>query len=470
MGKESYQDTAISMLESIAVDSSEAYQWSQYNASAKKSFLLLTPRRLVPRMILSIFIAEFIVMFVLATLPPLSLTFEAIIDSTVLLILLSPTFYYFHYHPLYQYHQELKKMFDRLSLSEERLKLTLGAVNDGLCDWDIQSRKAYLSQRAQTMLGYSAGELNTDISSLKHLVYLEDQDFVNQKLAEHLQGKTSYYETEHRLQKKDGGCIWVLARGQVVARSNDGRALRMVGTYTDITKRKVIEAALRKSEEEIRALTQRLLYNSEEEKKHLAQDLHDDFGQVLTAFQLGVEMIRSHSYEGEEDFQFHCTRLLKMVETMEKDLRHICDHLRPIMLDDVGLIATLRWHIKEFEMIDRSLKIDFQVKGREQELSREINIVLYRIFQESLNNVVKHAEASRVTVELSSLPDRVCLLVSDNGHGFSFSDNNSVKMRSCFGLLGMRERAAAVEGELLTTSTSQGVTVQVEIPLRGIVS
>jgi two-component system, NarL family, sensor histidine kinase UhpB len=471
MVKESFRETAIPTLGCIAVDVVGANHRNSYTRSVSRPLQLLTPRRLLPRMILSIFVAEFFIMFLLATLPPLSLTVEAVIDSAALLILLSPTFYYFHYRPLLQYHVELKKVIDRLSLSEERLTLTLGAVNDGLCDWDIPSRHVYLSERAQAIMGYGRNELDHDVGKLRDLVHLEDRDFVNKKLVQHFQNKSHYYETEHRLQKKDGEYIWVLARGRVVARDKNGRAMRMVGTYTDITKRKLIEAALRKSEEDIRALTQRLLSSSEEEKKHLAQDLHDEFGQVLTAFQLGVEMLRSHNYNDEEDFQFHCTRLLKMVDTLEVDLRHICDHLRPIMLDDVGLIATLHWYIKEFEMIDRSVKVDFQVHGTEPYLSREVNIALYRIFQESLNNVVKHADASHVAIELFFGPDKVSLTIEDNGHGFRLNTNNSVKMRSSgFGLLGMRERAMAVKGDLQTTSCSHGVTIKVEIPLKGVLS
>lgn len=469
MIKGSFRETAVPTLECFTVDAMGSHHRSPYVVSVNRPFRLLTPRRLLPRMIISIFVAECFVMFLLATLPPLSLAVEAIIDSFALLVLLSPTFYYFHYRPLLHYHLELKNVIDRLSESEERLTLTLGAVSDGLCDWDILSRRVYLSERAQRIIGYGLNEFDHDIGKLWDLVHLEDRDFVNEKLVEHLQGKSSYYETEHRLQKKDGEYIWVLARGRVVARDKNSRALRMVGTYTDITKRKEIAAALRKSEEDIRALTQRLLFSSEEEKKHLAQDLHDEFGQVLTAFQLGVEMLRSHNYNDEEDFQFHCSRLLKMVEALEIDLRHICDHLRPIMLDDVGLIATLHWHIKEFEMIDSSVKVVFQVHGTEQGLSRDINIALYRIFQESLNNVVKHADASHVAIDLFFGPDSVRLVIADNGHGFRVNNNHSVKMRSSgFGLLGMRERAMAVKGELLTTSCSHGVTIKVEIPLKGV--
>lgn len=466
MPEESFRNNAIPILKGIAADADPDEIRSQYAASLDKPLQLLTPRRLLPRMVLSIFIAELIVMYFLAMLPSFSLTVEAVIDSTALLVLLSPTFYFFHYHPLLQYHRELKVMIERLSASEERLALTLDAVNDGLCDWDVASGQVYLSQRLRSMLGYDSDELGSETSELRSLIHPDDMDFVQQSLEEHLQGQNGNYETEHRMRKKDGEYIWILARGRVVARDRDGAALRMVGTYTDITRRKMIEEALRKSEEDIRALTRRLLSSSEEEKKHLAQDLHDEFGQVLTAFQLGVEMLRSHSYSDEEDYQFHCSRLLKMVATLETDLRHICDHLRPIMLDDIGLIATLRWHIKEFERIDRSLKIDFNVDGADTDLSRDVSIALYRIFQESLNNVVKHAGASQVAVDLFVRDEIVRLVIRDNGRGFQSDRNGATKTRSRFGLLGMRERAASVCGRLQTTSTDQGVTVEVEIPLK----
>jgi len=244
--------------------------------------------------------------------------------------------------------------------------------------------------------------------------------------------------------------------------------LRMVGTHTDITKRKLAEAALRRSEEEIRALSQRLMSSSEEEKKHLAQDLHDEFGQVLTAFQLGVEMLRSHSYRDEEDYQFHCARLLKMVDKLEIDLRHICDHLRPIMLEDVGLIETLRWHIKEFIQLDSSLKVLFQVVGDARPLPRDVEIACYRILQEALNNVVKHSGADEIDVKLEFTEDEIFLQVADNGQGFDESQlQRGERKSSAFGLLGMRERATAVGGQLQVDSQAgEGAKIAVVVPLK----
>ena len=426
---------------------------------------LLTPSRLLPKMILSIFIAESLVMFLLMMLPPLPEAVEAFLDSSILLILLSPTFYFFHYRPFLHHYQEREKVTDQLCESEERLALSLDAVNDGLCDWNIQSGTAYFSDRAQTMLGFEPGEFGDDIQCWQSLIHPDDLAVVDRCLKDHLQGKTSHYETEHRLKSKDGSWIWVLSRGRVVLRDEEGNALRMVGTHTDISHRKESEEALRKSEEEITALNRRLMLNSEEEKKHLAQDLHDEFGQVLTAFQLGVEMIRSHSYSGEEEFQFHCSRLMKMVNTLETNLRHVCDHLRPMMLEDVGLIETLRWHIKEFSLLDTSVQLAFQIEGDQLPLSREIKIVLYRILQESLNNVAKHSGATRIDVSLAYQQDMVSLKVIDNGEGFALDELGPQK-RTSFGLIGMRERAAAIGGELkIVSNKGQGTSVCINVPL-----
>lgn len=438
----------------------------------KPSSYFLSPHHLLPKMVLSIFIAESLVMFLLAALPPLPMTVEALIDSTTLLILLSPTFYFFHYRPLLQHYEGRKKVTDQLLESEERLVLTLKAVNDGLCDWNIESGTAYFSDRAQTMLGYQPGTFGNDIRCWHELVHPEDKQSVQQKLRAHIRGETDHYETEHRLKCKDGSWIWVLTRGKVIQRTASGRAQRMVGTHTDITIRKRSEEALRKSDEEIVALNHRLMLTAEEEKKHLAQDLHDEFGQVLTAFQLGVEMLRSHSYFGENEYQFHCARLLNMVATLETNLRHICDHLRPIMLEDVGLIETLRWYIKESSHIDNSLQVSFEVTGEESflrqkvVLPREIKIVLFRIFQEALTNVRKHAAATKVEVKLEYQSGVISFSVTDNGCGFGI-EQRSPQGRRSFGLLGMRERSAAIGGQLEIDSTpGEGTRVMIRVPLR----
>ncbi|PLX93589.1 MAG: hypothetical protein C0619_04265 [Desulfuromonas sp.] len=431
-----------------------------------KGVLLLSPRRLVPLMIVSIFISETVIMFMLANLPPIPAMLEAIVDSTGLLIILSPTFYFFHYRPLQQNHLERKRIIAQLTASENRLQLALRAVNDSLWDCNLTTEAVYVSSRGESMLGFNPGEIEPTLTAWKELIHPDDLGQVLETWEAHINQEISHYITEHRFRTKSGKWIWVLARGQVVEWDEENRPIRIIGTHTDITERKQALLDLCQSEDEIRSLSHKLLHTAEEEKKRLALDLHDGFGQVLTAFQLGVEMLRDHQYRGKSEYQFHCDRLLKLVGHLEKDLRTICDQLRPVMLNDVGLIETLRWHIGEVNQLNKAFDIDFQITGQ-QELDKDLELVIYRICQEGLNNVIKHADASMVKIELILGPDKVTLSIHDNGSGLNDnSDRRSYQESTGLGLPGMKERAAAVGGQLkMISANGQGTIIQAEIPL-----
>lgn len=434
----------------------------------RSSLPLLSPKRLLKLMAFSIFLSEAIIMFLLAYLPELPTYVEALLDSASLLIILSPTFYFFHYRPLMLHYEDRKEIVEHLCDSEERLNLALNAVNDGLWDWNMMTGDVYVSVRAATMLGFEPGELTGNIDELRKRIHPEDRDWVDQLLKEHLDGETDHYRAEHRLRVKDGSYIWVLARGQVVSRGRNEWPLRMIGTFTDISPRKEAEKALRRSEADIRRLSRVLMSNSEAEKKHLAQDLHDEFGQVLCAFRLGVEMLRDHNYGPPDQYEAQCERLIALVERLEVDLRHMCDHLRPVMLDDLGLVQALKWHIEQFGEQNPDVRVGFTGANLKVVLPHEKEIALYRICQEALNNISKYADAQLVDVELLVEDDVLRLLISDDGVGFN---EEAVRRRPGgwgLGLLGMRERAAAIGGALqFYSAPGEGTRIEMELSLQG---
>jgi PAS domain S-box-containing protein len=131
-----------------------------------------------------------------------------------------------------------------LRISQERLRLALDSTEDGLWDWNVATGECYFSPRWLEMLGYQPGDLPDDISAWAPLVNPEDQDRVSEELQRHLDGKTPIYEIEHRLRKKSGEWCWILGRGKVVERDEDGQPLRMVGTNIDISERKKAEKEL----------------------------------------------------------------------------------------------------------------------------------------------------------------------------------------------------------------------------------
>ncbi len=416
--------------------------------------ILLSPKRLLPLMIVSIFLVETAIMFGLKLVPQIPSSAEALLDSCLLLILLCPTFFFLHYQPLKRHHRERGEMMKQLLASDERFQLALRAVNDSLWDYNPVTKKIHVSPQLEQILGFSPGEVGSDIDDWKALLHPEEKEQFLKMKNDHLNGVTNQIMVEHRFSTKDGSWLWFLTRGQIVARDADNCPLRLVGTHTNITQRKHAEAVLQQREEEIRMLSHKLIHTSEDEKKHLAQDLHDEFGQVLTAFQIGIEMLSDQSCGGTDTHEQQCNRLLQMVQRLNIHLKGICDQLRPVMLDDLGLEETLRWHIHEFAGFNKSLDVDFQVFGTTL-LSREGALVLYRICQEALNNVSKHAAATHVHVKLEMLEDQVVLSIDDDGRGVKPTSLNSLNREPWgLGLLGMRERATAVGGQLFVESGS----------------
>jgi two-component system sensor histidine kinase UhpB len=424
------------------------------------------PWRLILLMSFSIFIAEAGIRLLFHLVPPLPHVLEPVLDAGFLLLLLSPIFYFIYFRPLVAQYRDHKEILERLTLSEERLTLALDAVEDGLWDWDLPRGELYASDRAFRMLGYEPGELGSRIEAWGKLVHPAEHATVEKMIQAHLKGTTDHYSVEHRLRRKDGSYLWLLARGQLVARSADGWPLRMVGTFKDISLRKEVETALRRREEDIRSLSRKLMQNSEEDKKHLAQDLHDEFGQVLCAFQLGVEMLRDNAEGSRDQHTAQCERLLLLIQRLETDLRHMCDHLRPVLLEDLGLVEALNWLVEQFGNQHPAVKIEFRRDSEAFCLSADQEIALYRICQEALNNIGKHAAASRVELALQRQAAGLTLGISDNGQGFD--EDKIVHHRGGWGLglLGMRERAAVVGAEMsLTSAIGGGTSINVVLPL-----
>ncbi len=426
----------------------------------------MPPRRILFLLVFSTFLCEIIVMFILHLWPALPLLPEALINASILILILSPTFYFFHYKPMVENLRQRDLVMDQLAGNEERLKLALQAVNDGLWDWDIQSGAVYYSPQCATMLGYPPEELKPDFDSLTLLIHPEDRDRFERQISENLGDRMNELAIELRLKcrEKSQVWLWVLVRGKVVERGADGTPLRAVGTNKNIHERKQAEAALQQSETEIHNLSRQLIQTSEAEKKHLAQELHDDFGQMITAFKLGVEMIRSQQCNQPQELEFHCSRLLKIGTRMERSLNEICDDLRPAMLDDLGLPRTLEWLIDRFSEEHVGIDTRIQLTEFNMRLPGEVELACYRICQEALHNIAKHAHPTSVTLDLNVCADKVELNISDNGCGFDPSQRKS-KSRWGLGLLGIYERAAAIGGvAAIESSVGKGTHVSVTLP------
>ena len=221
-------------------------------------------------------------------------------------------------------------------------------------------------------------------------------------------------------------------------------------------------AALCKYQEELRQLSAQLLTIQESERQRIAADLHDGIGQSLSLIKLTLESVMQQLMAGESYEAAQSLSLLtqKVKETMAELHRTTMD-MRPSMLDDLGIIPTLTWFFREFESAWRGRKIEKDVSVTESDIPVTLKTTIFRILQEAVNNIVKHADADRISVALKRTGSMLQLSIEDNGRGF---DPACVSMRGCsghgFGLLTMKERARSSGGTFeMKSSLEQGTRI-----------
>jgi signal transduction histidine kinase len=224
----------------------------------------------------------------------------------------------------------------------------------------------------------------------------------------------------------------------------------------------------RLSEAQRREALQHLLFKrvveaQEAERQRIARELHDETGQSLTAIGLGLRSISTLLRRDADKAAQNVRQLESTTARALNELQRLIADLRPSHLDDFGLPATLRWYAKSLE--ERvPININVQIEGESQQLSLEANTTIFRIFQEALTNVLKHANASEVHVRLAYLPEEITLQVRDNGDGFDPAIRAN-PARLTWGLTGMEERAALLDGKVKIYSTpGVGTLVELRVP------
>jgi signal transduction histidine kinase len=242
----------------------------------------------------------------------------------------------------------------------------------------------------------------------------------------------------------------------------------LLGNIQDITERHHAEQNLRESREALRQLSARLLTVQEEERKRIAQDLHDGIGQSLTAVKFMVEKALDDSSPQPVDSRRELLRnVVPVIQHSVAEVRNICMALRPSILDDLGLIATLQWFCREFIRVYPHVQVDLEISIEEAQIPEILKTNIFRIVQESMNNVAKHAKAGQVFISLCwSRQAELVLTVRDDGDGFERNVTGGRNRPGGFGLASMRERAECTDGILHIDSVlGQGTTITAKWPL-----
>lgn len=230
----------------------------------------------------------------------------------------------------------------------------------------------------------------------------------------------------------------------------------------EIGERKRAEGELRKSLEQLRALAARLQSVREEERALVAREMHDELGQACTAIKMDLASIGRKATKKQTQLRAKVDSATQLVDKMIFAVRRIASELRPRTLDDLGLTAALEWQSQEFEG-RTGIRCALVLPGEQPTLDPERSTAIFRIFQESLTNVARHSQATRVEAHLEKQEDQLIFLVRDNGVGFDIAQSRA---RKSLGLVGMQERALLLNGELaIEAAPGSGTTVKLRIPL-----
>jgi len=338
--------------------------------------------------------------------------------------------------------------------SEERLTLAFAGAQEGVWDWNLETNDVVYSSRWKQMLGYADDEIEPHISAWERLVHPDDRaraDRANESVA---LGQPTY-EAEFRLRHKDGRYVHVLSRGFPVRREPGGPVVRIVGTHFDLTERKRVESERVRSE-----LLAKLVFAQEDERRRIARDMHDEFGEQLTALALRIATLREACAD-RADLAGQVAALDTIARRLDHDVDQLVWQLRPTALDDLGLRAALANYVQDWSQ-RANIPAELHTTGLlDDRLSTEVETTLYRIAQEALNNIAKYSRARQVEVILERRADCVLLIVEDDGIGFDVAEPAN---GAGFGLIGMHERATLVGATLeIESAPGQGTTILVRI-------
>jgi two-component system sensor histidine kinase UhpB len=231
----------------------------------------------------------------------------------------------------------------------------------------------------------------------------------------------------------------------------------------DITDRRRAEDALRISREELQRLSANIQHMREEEKTRIARELHDDLGQQLTALKMEVAFAEQELKSVEPPSQrgdLHT--IYALIDQLAGSVRRIAADLRPLMLDDLGLIPALDWLINEFSA-RHNVQVISHVAAQEIAFNRESGTAVFRMVQEALTNIARHSGATEATLDIARAEPHCIVRIIDNGRGAAHVARAD---RRSFGLLGMRERAAQLGGEIqIRTAPDMGFALTITLPL-----
>ena len=349
-----------------------------------------------------------------------------------------------------------KRVEEELRESESQFRQLYDDAPVGYYELNSEGRIMRVNHTGLIMLGYPPQE----IVGQPVWEFVVEQDVSRQEFHDKITGVlTPPPVFERTFRRKNGTAFPALVQNRLI-RDVEGRITGIRSTILDITERKQMVETLRESEKRLRFLSSQILSAQENERKRIARELHDGLGQILTAVKFKIEdtLRNREGHPFEADLR-SLEPLVPMLQEGIEEARRIGMDLRPSILDDLGILATLGWFCREFQKIYSGISLEKQIDIQETDVPDPLKTTIYRILQEAMHNIVKHSNADLVSIRLGRTGEGIELLVRDNGRGFNLEETlSSENSRKGLGLTSMRERTELSSGHFTIESTLGGGT------------
>jgi len=319
-------------------------------------------------------------------------------------------------------------------------------------------RIIFANNGVQAVFGWKAEEI---IGESTRVFYPSDEvdNEIKSKLYSTLE-KQRTFSMEITCRRKDGSDIECMINASRIGEKLKERGI--VITYQDITERNKAKNELQRSREQLRNLSAHLESAREKERTRIARELHDELGQLLTALNTDIILMSRDIPEKEKGLLEKTASMSKLIDMTMQTVKRIYMDLRPGMLDHLGLAVAVGWLADEFQK-RTGITCKVQIDPEDLHVDPDLSTAIFRICQETLTNVHRHAEATRVKIDLTETPEFIELRVKDNGRGIT---KDQLKKQNSFGLLGIQERAFHWRGEVkITGKEGKGTMIAVRLPL-----
>jgi PAS domain S-box-containing protein len=353
-----------------------------------------------------------------------------------------------------------RKRFEKALLESEKkhrflIKNLPSIVYKGYKDWSVE----FFDRKIELLTGYDVDEFNSVRIKWSDIIDKEDLETARESFIRALKTDKSYVR-EYRIKSKAGDIHWIQERGQIVC-DNKGKIAYVNGVFFDITERK-------EAEEHIHALTQQLMKAQEDERQMISRELHDRIGQDLSMLKIGCDTLFDDHPEVHPGMRQRISELTKILHGSIMAVRDLAYDLRPPSLDQLGLARTIFQYCEDFSE-KTGLSVDFKAAGMDDlriDFDTEIN--LYRMVQEGLININKHADARQATIRLVASFPNIILRIEDDGQGFNVEDRLvAVSNEKRMGLRSMGERVGLLEGKMrIQSRPTEGTKIFIEVPYK----